>query len=140
MTTITRAILEAEGSELDYVWDLAQVVVPTLTRPADGPDWAIADWEACLRLPGRSIWTEAHRRASIIVHIGQAVLETEVIRFIATETRCSIGALAFAYTVADQVDITTTGLTADQVLAVTAASLIIIPAHMAITVDTVVIR
>lgn len=140
MTTYTRQIMQVEGFELDYIWDLAQNVIPTLTRPNDCPEWALPMWEACLRLPGRSVWTAAQRRASILSHIGQAVQEGEIKQYIATEVRCAVGALAFSYATSYQVDITTTGLSAGQVTAVKAASQIVIPAHMKITVDTVVVR
>lgn len=139
-STITRQVMQVEGYEFDYIWDLFQNVWPTLTRPDDCPNWALEMWEACLRLPGRSVWSNAQRRASILARVGQAITEAEIKSFIATEARASASGLAFSYTVDYEVDITTTGYSADQILAVKAVSQLVIPAHMKIKVNTVAVR
>lgn len=139
--TITRQIMQVEGYELDYIWYLAQAVEPILTLPEDCPTWALDMWEAVLRIPGRDgVWSVPERRASILSRVTSAVLEAEVKQFIATEARCATSALAFGYTVDYQVDITTTGLSGAQVAAVAAASQLVIPAHMKITVDAGPVR
>jgi hypothetical protein len=139
-STFVRAMLQAEGFELGYQWYIAQQVLPTLTRPVDCPEWVLAMWEAQLRLPGRETWSANDRRRALGVRLAPCVQEAAVAEFLAAEARCSASQLAFAYATANQVDVTTAGLSAGQQAAVGAAAQLVVPAHLKITVDTVVIR
>lgn len=82
-----RAMLQAEGYELDALWALARSDLPTVATPDSGPLWTLAMWERTLGLPSRAAWPEAARRRSIANHLAPVRTEAEAEEFIAGELR-----------------------------------------------------
>lgn len=128
-STYVRAILQAAGYEIDMLVAYMRDVFPTLGRPADCPRWALASYEALLALPGRRLWDEDARRASIAGYFSYAVTASEVTEFLARETRIDPADITLSATGHD-LTITIANTTTAEDDAAIAAAYKVVPAHM----------
>lgn len=83
--THVRNILQAEGLEMDDLWNVVRDNLPTITNPATCPVWALPMWEVSLGLADRSSWLEADRRTALVAFFVPATTETEIIAFLAAQ-------------------------------------------------------
>ena len=85
-STYVRALLQAEGYELDLLHSFAQAL-PSCALPAACPTWAIPAWEDAYGLSNEESWSTEERRGRIVAASSNVVTAEDWAGYIGAMTR-----------------------------------------------------